>query len=35
MALFYLNWLVLTIFPWRKGELVQLVSLNKQFLSYR
>ena len=29
MALFYLNWPVLTIFPYRKGQLVQMVSLNK------
>ena len=29
MALFYLNWLVLMIFPYRKGQLVQMVSLNK------
>ena len=29
MALFYLNWPVLMIFPYRKGMLVQMVSLNK------
>ena len=29
MALFYLNWAVLMIFPYRKGKLVQMVSLNK------
>ena len=29
MAIFYLNWLVLMIFPYRDGQLVQLVSLNK------
>ena len=29
MALFYLNWSVLMIFPYRKGQLVQIVSLNK------
>ena len=29
MALFYLNWLVLMILPYRKGQLVQIVSLNK------
>ena len=29
MALFYLNWPVLMIFPYRKGRLVQMVSLNK------
>ena len=29
MALFYLNWPVLMIFPYRKGQLVQMVSLNK------
>ena len=29
MALFYLNWTVLMIFPYRKGKLVQMVSLNK------
>ena len=29
MAMFYLNWPVLMIFPYRKGELVQMVSLNK------
>ena len=28
MALFYLNWPVLMIFPYRKGQLVQMVSLN-------
>ena len=29
MALFYLNWPVLMIFSYRKGQLVQMVSLNK------
>ena len=29
MALFYLNWPVLMIFPYRKGQLDKLVSLNK------
>ena len=29
MALFYLNWPVLLIFSWRKGQLVKRVSLNK------
>ena len=29
MAMFYLNWPVLMIFPYRKGQLVQMVSLNK------
>ena len=29
MALFCLNWSVLIFFPYRKGELVQMVSLNK------
>ena len=29
MAMFYLNWPVLMIFPYREGQLVQLVSLNK------
>ena len=29
MALFYLNWSVLMIFPYRKGQLVEMVSLNK------
>ena len=29
MALFYLNWPALMIFPYRKGQLVKLVSLNK------
>ena len=29
MALFYLNRPVLMIFPYREGQLVQLVSLNK------
>ena len=29
MALFYLNLPVLMIFPYRKGQLVQIVSLNK------
>ena len=29
MALFYLNWPVLMIFPYREGQLVKLVSLNK------
>ena len=29
MALFYLNWQVLMIFPQRKGQLVKQVSLNK------
>ena len=29
MAMFYLNWLVLMIFPYRMGQLVQLMSLNK------
>ena len=28
MVLFYLNWPVLIIFPYRKGQLVQMVSLN-------
>ena len=28
MALFYLNWPVLMIFPYRKDQLVQMVSLN-------
>ena len=28
MAMFYLNRQVLVIFPWRKGQLVQMVSLN-------
>ena len=26
MALFYLNWSVLMIFPYRKGQLVRMVS---------
>ena len=29
MALFYLNWSVLMIFPYRKGQFVQVVGLNK------
>ena len=29
MALFYLNWPVVMIFPKRKGQLVKRVSLNK------
>ena len=29
MALFYLNWLVLMIFPYRMGQLVQMISFNK------
>ena len=29
MALFYLNWPVLMISPYRKGQLVKRVSLNK------
>ena len=29
MAMFYLNWPVLMILPYREGQLVQLVSLNK------
>ena len=29
MAMFYLNWPVFLIFPYREGQLVQLVSLNK------
>ena len=29
MAMFYLNWPVLMIFPYRNGQLVQMVSLNK------
>ena len=29
MAMFYLNWPVLMIFPERKGQLVKLVSLIK------
>ena len=29
MAMFFLNWPVLMIFPYRKGQLVQMVSLNK------
>ena len=29
MALFFLNWLVLMISPYRKVQLVQMVSLNK------
>ena len=29
MAMFYSNWPVLMIFPYREGQLVQLVSLNK------
>ena len=29
MAIFYLNWPVLMIFPYREGQLVQLVRLNK------
>ena len=29
IALFYLKWPVLMIFPYRKGQLVQMVSLNK------
>ena len=28
MALFYLNWPVLMIFPYRNGQLVQMISLN-------
>ena len=28
MSLFYLNWPVLMIFPYRMGQLVQMVSLN-------
>ena len=28
IALFYLNWPVLMIFPYGKGQLVQIVSLN-------
>ena len=29
MAMLYLNWPVLMVFPYRKGQLVKLVSLNK------
>ena len=29
MAMFYLKWPVLMIFPYREGQLFQLVSLNK------
>ena len=29
MAIFFLNWPVLMIFPYREGQLVQLVSLIK------
>ena len=29
MAMFYLNWPVLMIFPYREGQLVQLAFLNK------
>ena len=29
MAIFYLNWAVLMIFPYREGQLVHLVRLNK------
>ena len=29
MAMLYLNWPILMIFLWRKGQLVQMVSLNK------
>ena len=29
MALFWLNWPVFMIFPYRKGQLVQVVGLNK------
>ena len=29
MAIFYLNWPVLMIFPYREGQLAQLVRLNK------
>ena len=29
MAMFYLNWPVLMISPYRNGQLVQMVSLNK------
>ena len=29
MAMFYLNWPVLMISPYREGQFVQLVSLNK------
>ena len=29
MAMFYLNWPVLMIFPYKVGQLVQLVGLNK------
>ena len=28
MAMFYLNWPVLMISPYREGQFVQLVSLN-------
>ena len=31
MALFYFNWPVLMIFPYRKGQLDKLVSLNKVY----
>ena len=31
MAMFYLNWPILMIFPYKEGQLVQLVSLNKFF----
>ena len=33
IAMFYLNWPVLMIFPYREGQLVQLVILNK-FLTF-
>ena len=29
MAMLYLNWPILMIFPYREGQLFQLVSLNK------
>ena len=29
MAMFYLNWHFLMILPYREGQLVQLLSLNK------
>ena len=34
MAMFYLNWPVLMIFPYGKGQLVQLVSLNIDLYSF-
>ena len=29
MAMFYLNWPVLMIFPYQEGQLVQMINFNK------